>query len=353
MQSSQVISTSDGRDLAFCEWGVSDGAPVFVLHGTPGSRYLRHIGGLYERQSVRAVTYDRPGYGGSTRLLARNAAQSAVDIETIADHLGLREFAVLGISGGGPSALAAAAAMPGRVIRCATHVGNGPFDAPDLDPLEGMSQEAREEYACAKQGEACLAGAFYQKTIAWAQALTTSQDFPAAEREMFTATLEEALRTPWGMVDDYLAAIGPWGFDIGDVVAPTTVMFAREDNQVPPAHGHWLVAHLPNAEPWIVDGGHMTPRDDLEESLLGWLASGTLPAKWIPPAKICTSRLRRLDAGSRRSGTRYERQSYSPETTSMRRPGQSRFQWTPALSVNRSSRPRCSGARSPCVLNSC
>ena len=58
--------TADGRTLAFCEWGPRDGYPVFVLAGTPGGRLVRHFGGEYDRTGVRAITYDRPGYGGLT-----------------------------------------------------------------------------------------------------------------------------------------------------------------------------------------------------------------------------------------------------------------------------------------------
>ncbi len=61
MDESGVARAPDGRGLAYCLWGPPDGSPVFFLHGTPGSRYLRHIDGEYERAVVRAITYDRPG----------------------------------------------------------------------------------------------------------------------------------------------------------------------------------------------------------------------------------------------------------------------------------------------------
>jgi pimeloyl-ACP methyl ester carboxylesterase len=90
---------------------------------------------------------------------------------------------------------------------------------------------------------------------------------------MLTEAFQEGLRSPWGMVDDYSSLLRPWGFDIRDVVCPTRVMIARKDTSVPPAHGYWLVDHLPAGEAVIVDGGHFVPRDEAEESLLKWLAS--------------------------------------------------------------------------------
>jgi len=72
MSASGHVEVADGRELHYCSWGPAGASPVFVLHGTPGSRYLRHVGGEYDRQRVRAITYDRPGYGLSTRLPGRS-----------------------------------------------------------------------------------------------------------------------------------------------------------------------------------------------------------------------------------------------------------------------------------------
>src|ERR1700759_331986 len=95
-------TTPDGRTLAYCEWGDPGGATVFSLHGTPGSRLTRHPDEeVYRRAGVRAITYDRAGYGRSTRLPARAVAHAAVDVATIADALGIDDFAVMGGSGGG------------------------------------------------------------------------------------------------------------------------------------------------------------------------------------------------------------------------------------------------------------
>jgi pimeloyl-ACP methyl ester carboxylesterase len=278
MQPSSIARTADGRDLAFCEWGPPDGSPVFVLHGTPGSRYLRHVGGEYERTGVRAITYDRPGYGRSSRLPGRSVALAAHDVATIADQLGLERFAMVGVSGGGPHALAAAAAMPDRVIRCATIAGAGPHDAEDLDVFDGMNDEELEEWRCAQQGEQCLAGQFYEDSLEWVESLTELTDFSENERDMLVeAFLEALVPGPYGMADDYAALLKPWGFDIADVVCPTKVMIAKEDTSVPPAHGQWLAAHLADADVVWVEGGHLAPREEPEERLLAWLAAADAP----------------------------------------------------------------------------
>jgi pimeloyl-ACP methyl ester carboxylesterase len=81
----------------------SDGRPVFVLHGTPGSRLGPHPrSAVLHRLGVRLISFDRPGYGGSERLAGRQVADVAEDVLAIADAYGLKKFAVVGRSGGGP-----------------------------------------------------------------------------------------------------------------------------------------------------------------------------------------------------------------------------------------------------------
>ncbi len=72
-----------------------------------------------------------------------------------------------------------------------------------------------------------------------------------------------------GMVDDYGSQLRPPGYNLSAVTCRTKVMIAREDTSRPPAHGYWLVDHLPNADAWVVDGGHMGPRDQPEEGSSG------------------------------------------------------------------------------------
>lgn len=100
---------------------------------------------------------------------------------------------------------------------------------------------------------------------------------------MLAEAFQEGLRTPLGHVDDYGSLLRPWGFTLSDVTCPPKVMIAAEDTSVPPAHGHWLVDHLPHADACVVDGDRMGPRDQPEEELLGWLAGAGVsppPAPW-------------------------------------------------------------------------
>jgi pimeloyl-ACP methyl ester carboxylesterase len=268
-----IARTADGRDLAYCEWGSATGSPIFFLHGTPGSRYFRHTGGEYDRIGMRVITFDRPGYGRSTRQPGRTVADGAGDVAAVADQLGLDRFAVVGASGGGPYALATAAALHDRVTRCATIAGGGPHDAPDLDVYAGMPPEEVEEWRALRRGE--WLGSHYQEARDLVHPVPEMTERPQQKSDMLVESMREGHEQgPYGLHDDAFAVQAPWGFDLGDIVCPTKVMIARDDVNVPPAHGEWLVAHLPTAEAVWVDGDHFGPRDEPEEALLAWLAAG-------------------------------------------------------------------------------
>lgn len=114
------LELSDGRALHVYD-ASADGADarlaIFWHHGTP------NIGAPPEpllpaaaQRGIRWVSYDRPGYGGSTPHPGRDVASAAADVSSIADVLGIGEFAVMGHSGGGTYALACGALLPERIL---------------------------------------------------------------------------------------------------------------------------------------------------------------------------------------------------------------------------------------------
>ena len=156
-KSIRTVTANGGRTIAFTEWGDLDGFPVFILHGTPGSRFSRHYDeSLYTQVGARIITYDRPGYGGSDRHRGRRVVDCVADVAAIADELGIERFAVAGGSGGGPHSLATAARLPERATRAACMVGPVPFDTPDFDWFEGMDPQNVTEIEWALAGEDVL-----------------------------------------------------------------------------------------------------------------------------------------------------------------------------------------------------
>ena len=155
------VRAADGRHLLVERLGDPRGRPVFLLHGTPGSRLGPAPRGmvLYQRKT-QLITYDRPGYGGSDRLPGRRVADVVEDVRAIADHIGLERFAVVGRSGGASHALACAALMPERVTRTAALVGLAPWGADGLDWFDGMAASNVLAYSTAAADPDGLAESF-------------------------------------------------------------------------------------------------------------------------------------------------------------------------------------------------
>jgi pimeloyl-ACP methyl ester carboxylesterase len=72
-------------------------------------------------------------------------------------------------------------------------------------------------------------------------------------------TIREAHRPGvWGRVDDDLAFLSPWGFEVTEIQGPVTIRYGRQDVMVPAAHGAWLAGHVPGAVVTVEDeAGHL------------------------------------------------------------------------------------------------
>ncbi len=112
------VRLRDGRILGYRETGDRAGAPVLMIHGTPGSRQL-YIASDEElrRWGVRLIQVDRPGFGLSTPCERMEFRDYRVDIEQLLDHLHVAQVGVLGWSAGTPWALALGSTLDSRVSR--------------------------------------------------------------------------------------------------------------------------------------------------------------------------------------------------------------------------------------------
>lgn len=272
-----VVTTPDHRDLGVRMWGDPDGAPIFWLHGTPGSRMLRDPTDTYLRHGLAVCTYDRPGYGLSSRRRGRTHAQTVDDVVTIAAALGWERFAVAGASGGAGPALAVAALLPDRVTRCAVVVGVAPSTAAEI--RAAMPAEERRIWELGASGDEDALAEDFDDILRWHAAGMPDIDVDEASRRMLDELLREARRQgAVGYVDDVIADARDWGFAVDGVRAPTKILAAREDSAFMQLCSRWLSDHVPGAELLWRAGGHMNPKDDAEARLFAWLGRGTRAA---------------------------------------------------------------------------
>lgn len=264
-----------GRRLEAAGVGAED-LPVVVLHhGTPQS-FLPMVSLIEAAQQVgvRLVTFSRPGYRSSDRMPGRTVADVAADVTALLDHLEVEQAYTAGVSGGGPHALACAALLPDRVRAAASVCGVAPHDVPGLDFLAGMGADNVAEFGAAVAGEGPLRTFLEAELPALAQLDSTTLVaawetlLPPADRACLTGELgaelaaatRDALDGPVdGWLDDDLAFVLPWGFDLGSLTVPVSVWQGGQDQMVPFAHGRALSEAIPGARSHLLpDEGHLS-----------------------------------------------------------------------------------------------
>src|SRR6202034_1318721 len=213
---------------------------VFGLHASP------NIGAPPEplfaaaaANGLRWVSYDRPGYGGSSPHDRRTVAAAPADVAAIADAFGIGRFAVLGHSGGGPHALACAALLPERVIAAVSGSAPAPFDADGLDWFAGWSPGITAENRAAAGGRAALEAHWAEAEPEDMGAFFTDADLAAlgGSWSWLAGVAGQAMEQGnEGYLEDTLAAVRPWGFRPDAIALPVLIVHGAKDKMVPSAH---------------------------------------------------------------------------------------------------------------------
>ena len=128
-----TVAVRDGRRLSFAEYGPTRGPAIVWMHGTPGARRQIPLEAraYAEQHGVRIIGIDRPGIGSSTPHLYPSVVDWTHDLEVLLDTLAVDTLRIIGLSGGGPYALAAGAALPDRVHGVGVLGGVAPTRGPD------------------------------------------------------------------------------------------------------------------------------------------------------------------------------------------------------------------------------
>jgi pimeloyl-ACP methyl ester carboxylesterase len=278
-----TIQLSDGRSLAYCEWGVADGPAVLAFHGSPGSRVWWPKHEVTAGAGARLVTVDRPGYGRSDPHPERTVGAWASDVKELTDALGIDRFGVVGWSGGAPYAAAIAAGMPDRLTGvCLVSSGSLSYilDSTELDDEDRANLEAVD-----RLGAADATRKYADELSPWAADLltdpgqiATSDDLPEGDQWIMNDpdecsglldSIQEGLRQgAIGAATDWIAVIRPWGFTLGDIQIPVHLWHGAQDPEVDLDAFTEVAGGLPEGRLTVwPDAGHFGPAKHWSEVL--------------------------------------------------------------------------------------
>ncbi|HUR51469.1 MAG TPA: alpha/beta hydrolase [Mycobacteriales bacterium] len=283
-----TIAVRGSRRLGFASFGSPVGRPIFWMHGTPGARrqiplVAREIA---DRDGLRIIGIDRPGIGSSTPHSYSDVMDWAADLELLASTLGIDRFDLIGLSGGGPYALAAAAALPHRVDKVAVIGGVAPTVGPDA--IEGgvvgtlrraapVVRVSRVPLGVALTVAIRLAKPFAGRALDLYAVGQPDGDKRLLGRPEFKAMfLDDLLNGSRRQVSapllDFLLFTRDWGFRLEDVKVPVLWWHGDDDHIVPLAHGEHCVSRLPDATLHVMEGESHLGGLGLAEEILRGLA---------------------------------------------------------------------------------
>ncbi|HYR59065.1 MAG TPA: alpha/beta hydrolase, partial [Chthoniobacteraceae bacterium] len=219
---------------------------------------------------IRIIAVSRPGLGASAPQPGRRLVDWPPLVRELAAALGLARFRVLGVSGGGPYALAAAWNLPDLIERTAVVCGAPPLA--ELGSANGFNIAYRAMLGAYRRLPGIMRGFFrivhpiarvdpppwlmiMMRGVLIGPDKATLAD-PAISRMCY-----EGFRGAWGqyrdgVFEDAELYVKPWGFALEEIRTPVRVWHGTEDRNF----SHALVEYakrIPDCDVRIVAGeGH-------------------------------------------------------------------------------------------------
>lgn len=268
----RLIERPGGRRLAYSQLGAPRGRPLLYCHGFPSSRkeaLLIHRAA--EATGWRIIAPDRPGYGDSDNLPGRALEDWPDDVLALIDRLGIGRFALIGVSGGGPYALACVSRIPERIRACALACPLGPLAVPEL--LADMAPPARMAFQLARSTPLLarlVFGGLTPRILGhWPRLVARLRDhgLPEADRvaladvqtwSILERTVADAMRRgAQGARRDLRLYTHDWNISWSSLSVPIDLWQGEADRTVPTSHARWYAARLPRCQArFLPDEGH-------------------------------------------------------------------------------------------------
>ena len=258
----KTVKLSDGRSLSYASFGDPAGKPVFYFHGFPGSRFEPQSNHeAYLKAGIRLLALDRPGMGQSTRKSKRKLLDWPDDVVEVAKILNLEKFSVLGVSGGGPYALACARAIPGYLDKVTVACGLGPMDAPNATSGMMLSNRVLFRYGrffppllrlsvflMVRQLSSKPVKGFekFVEGLPEPDRLVLSE--PEAQEFVLTSAVEGVCQGGGPLLEEIRIYSKLWGFKLDDLNIPISLFQGEVDIDVPASMARYQAELIPDCE---------------------------------------------------------------------------------------------------------
>jgi pimeloyl-ACP methyl ester carboxylesterase len=275
--SDSIIRLHDGRRLTVLVVGKSDGVPIFHFHGNGSSRLelftIPSLPSLVERLGVRLICPDRPGIGGSDAKPGYYLLDWPDDVVEVAEQLDIDRFAVEGLSGGAPFALACASKIPHRLTACGLiSPATGPFIKlagsfalrSEIWMLTHLPWLVRALFRLSMQMSGADEASIEKRLVrAGARLGAADQQMFANEaiRKAFAQATAESLRQARdAATQDGIVYSRPWEFQVDAITFENLFLWQGEQDRVMPADATRLLAQaLPHCTAtFYPDEGHLS-----------------------------------------------------------------------------------------------
>lgn len=272
------ITTEDGTEIFYKDWGPDDGAPVVLSHGWPLNSDAWEATALFlADHGFRAIAHDRRGHGKSSQTWNGNEMDTyADDLAAVINSLDLDGVTLVGHSTGGGEVtrylarhgsdrvvkLILVSAVPPMMLRTEDNPGGLPIET--FDGLRaGESADRSQLYRDLADGP------FFGHN--------RTGDVPQGARDAFWLQgLASGARNAYESIEAFSAT--DFRPDLAGIDVPTLVIHGEDDQIVPfPISGKLSAQMIPQAELLVYEGGaHGLPdteRERLHADILAFISS--------------------------------------------------------------------------------
>ncbi len=244
--------------MGYASYGSPSNQTIFVFHGTPGSRLFGNIlADAATAEGISLIAPERPGYGLSISHPAPLLALPD-DVAILADKLGIERFSVLGVSGGGPVAMACAFKLANRVRAAGLVSSLMPLSV--IDTTGDMVATNRLTFRLARLAPGLaativrfmtlrsLSSSAMQKHLEHGTSPTTAMS-PNAFAVVMQDQIEGLRSTGAGLRDDFKRLWQPLGFRLEEIAVPIFLWHGEADEFAPVSQARYVAKCIPVVRP--------------------------------------------------------------------------------------------------------